>query len=340
MKTPLPFSDSVETIPADEAQQIARIVEIVQQTQKIHFDKTGELHRDVHAKANGCARGELRISAGLPAELAQGLFVQPATYHAAVRFSNSAPWFQADLVPDGRGLAIQVEDVPGEHVDDGVTTQDFVMVNHPCFITADVREFLEIEEARLRAADDPIQLAAVLASKEWNPLKWNWRESLALAQLVAQLPSHPASYTYYSMSPIRFGNYVAKYRLQPAVDLPSSTLWSAARVATERDAMRHMLAETLQSQELTFEFQVQLRTAEESMPIEDASVTWPEAESPFRTVAQLVLPRQDISAPEVSAAGERRAFSVWHALAAHRPLGGINRLRRAVYPASAKFRGA
>jgi hypothetical protein len=32
------------------------------------------------------------------------------------------------------------------------------------------------------------------------------------------------------------------------------------------------------------------------------------------------------------------SFSAWHALAAHRPVGGIMRVRQAVYAAAARFR--
>jgi hypothetical protein len=32
------------------------------------------------------------------------------------------------------------------------------------------------------------------------------------------------------------------------------------------------------------------------------------------------------------------SFSAWHALAAHRPLGGIMRARQAAYAAAARFR--
>ena len=32
--------------------------------------------------------------------------------------------------------------------------------------------------------------------------------------------------------------------------------------------------------------------SEETMPIEDVTIEWPESESPYRTVAQLVLPRR------------------------------------------------
>ncbi len=61
---------------------------------------------------------------------------------------------------------------------------------------------------------------------------------------------------------------------------------------SEADALRLALEETLRTQEVLFEFQVQLRTSDRTTPIEDATVEWPESESPFRTVAHLLLPRQ------------------------------------------------
>jgi hypothetical protein len=50
------------------------------------------------------------------------------------------------------------------------------------------------------------------------------------------------------------------------------------------------------------------------------------------TVASLRIARQDPDA--MDAATERYeplSFSPWHSLAAHRPMGGLNRLRGAVY---------
>ncbi len=42
-----------------------------------------------------------------------------------------------------------------------------------------------------------------------------------------------------------------------------------------------------------FEIRVQLCTDLDAMPVEDASVQWPEDRSPYRPVARLVLPKQD-----------------------------------------------
>ena len=65
------------------------------------------------------------------------------------------------------------------------------------------------------------------------------------------------------------------------------------------------------------------------MPIEDATVPWPEALSPFVPVARIsVAPQLAWSEPLSMAMDDGLSFSPWHALWAHRPLGSINRLRR------------
>jgi hypothetical protein len=74
------------------------------------------------------------------------------------------------------------------------------------------------------------------------------------------------------------------------------------------------------------------------MPIEDASVAWDERLSPFIKIASLSIPIQDAADPDLRRLGEGLAFNPWHCLAEHRPLGGINRVRRAVYQALAEFR--
>ena len=74
------------------------------------------------------------------------------------------------------------------------------------------------------------------------------------------------------------------------------------------------------------------------MPVEDSLVEWTEADSPFRRVALIRIPKQDISAPENLKIAEQLSFTPWHALPEHRPLGSINRARRVIYEAVSKFR--
>jgi hypothetical protein len=337
MLLPLPYSDDLEVIPESEPGHIARIVDITRQTLDEHFKRTGEGARDVHVKAHGCVRGEFRVLPGLPGELAQGLFARGASFPAVARFSNSAPWRQSDVLPDGRGMAIQVEQVASGasgSTDDSMT-QDFLMVNAPAFIARDVSDYLKLEEARLKAQDRPASLALRLAARTWNPFQWCWRAVRSGVRIATQVPSHPASYTYFSMVPIRYGRFVAKYRVLPA---RSFKLRLSNLVGTRENAMRLALLESMRTEELRFEFQVQLRTSRTSMPIEDATVEWPERESPYQTVAHFIVPPQDILVTEARQQCEQRSFNVWNALPEHRPLGGINRVRMPVYVESAGYR--
>lgn len=341
-KCPLLYTDDIEAIPVDEADDIAEIVQAMQVLLARHQAKSGEFVADVHVKPHGYAKGEFRVLPNLPKELAQGLFEHSEDYSAVVRFSNAASQVQADALPDGRGMAIQLSGVTGEIVsanEQSAPTQDFLMINHPVFFARNAKDFLRLERVIVQAEESPLAAAqGALTGGDWNPLNWHWREMLSVAQTIGKLPAHPASNTYFSASPIRFGKHVAKYRVQPAGDRQDSYLDLIRRLGSDTDAMRLALEETLRTQELLFEFQVQLRTSEQSMLIEDPTVEWPESESPYRTVAHLLLPRQEIAALRTQAEYQNLAFNVWHALAAHRPLGGINRIRRAAYPVSSAWR--
>ncbi len=341
-RDPIPFTECVEVLPSDEADDVCRVVEALKALLHRNREKTGHFHGDVHVKTHGCAAAEFRVLPNLPPELAQGLFKDERTFSAVVRFSNSASQPQADVIPDGRGLAIKVFEVDGARLDSddqGRRTQDFVMVNHHVFFARNAKDFLRLENVLVSADDNPlVAVAEGLTGGDWNPLGWHWREALTAVQIAGHLPAHPASNTYFSMAPIRFGQYVAKYRVRPSGEIPGSWLDLASRLGTQPDALRLMLEETLRSQQVLFEFQVQLRTSAITMPVEDATVEWPESESPYRPVALLLIPRQEIDTEQQKATCRQLAFNVWHAIADHRPLGGINRLRREVYPISAAWR--
>jgi len=339
---PLPYADDIEVIPATEADDIQQVAQALESILTQSHAKSGQFRADVHVKTHGYAQGEFRILPNLPAELAQGLFKRDVVQPAVTRFSNAAPQPQADAVPDGRGMAIKVLGVEGEVVmadEQKGSTQDFVMINHPVFFARNVKDYMRLEEVLAQAGDGSLaKLQEGLTGGDWNPLHWHWREMLTAARIAGQLPAHPASNTYYSMAPIRFGKYVAKYRAKPAGDRRDSYLDLVTRLGFQADALRLALEETLRTQELLFEFQVQLRTSETTMPIEDASIEWPESESPYRTVAHLLLPRQEIEVLRQQEIYQNLSFSVWHAMAAHRPLGGINRVRRVAYTLSASWR--
>ena len=73
-------------------------------------------------------------------------------------------------------------------------------------------------------------------------------------------------------------------------------------------------------------------------PIENAMVEWTKEVSPWQTVARIRIPPQSVDDPARISRCEQMAFNPWHALAEHRPLGGMNRARREIYRALSEFR--
>jgi hypothetical protein len=105
--------------------------------------------------------------------------------------------------------------------------------------------------------------------------------------------------------------------------------------ALSPDYLSERFVECLHRQDVQFEFLMQLQTDAKKMPIEDSTFEWT---SPFRRLATITIPTQDFRNPEQIALAEHLSFTPWHALAEHRPLGGINRIRRSAYAASSAVR--
>jgi len=167
MSNPLPYSDSVESIPDDEAGDIARMLEVLQQQLAKQFEATGQRLRGVHVKSHGCVQGEFQVIPDLPAEFAQGLFAQPREYSVMVRFSNGAAGPRPDAAPDTRGLAIKVENVTGARISgiESDASQDFLMANHATFFAKDAKAYRQFMEDGLRASEHPLKFAVELAAR-------------------------------------------------------------------------------------------------------------------------------------------------------------------------------
>ncbi|MSP61609.1 MAG: hypothetical protein EXR72_14975 [Myxococcales bacterium] len=250
---------------------------------------------------------------GLPPELAVGLFAQPGTFDAIVRFSSSSRIPQRDLDRDGRGLAINLLGVPGAKILDeerSATTHDFVMINHPVFFVRNVADYVDFAAGEER--DDQSFFLG------WRP-PWRWRlHELWTGWRITHHPvQSPLEESDYSMSAYRLGARASKFSVAPC---------AAARApvtATEDDALAETLAEQLKKGSGCFDFQLQLQGDPHEMPIEDPTIEWT---APFVAVARLDISPQ---APDRSNACDDLSFTPWHALPEHRPLGGINRVRKA-----------
>ena len=197
------------------------MVQSIEQILQAGHEKSGKPLPDVHAKSHGCAKGEFRVLPNLPAELAQGLFRHPRTYDAVVRFSNSSGQMNPDAKPDGRGMAIKVIGVAGAKLladEKNAKTQDFVMIDHPVFLVGTVEHYRRVEQVLADAGDNGFMQVLGLALAGDSDIPRHIAELIRAAAIGGHRAANPVSMTYYSMAPIRFGQYVAKYRVEPVQD--------------------------------------------------------------------------------------------------------------------------
>lgn len=344
MATPVRYSPDVEKVQPDEGQTIGKLEEQFQHILETTSKDYDHAVRSVHAKAHGIARGTFTVKDGLPAELAQGLFARPGTYEAILRISTNAGDILDDSISLPRGLALKILGVEGERLpgSDEDATQDFIMVNGPAFAAKDAKAFLgnltmlakttDVGEGAKKA------LSAVLRGTA-AALGAIGIESPAINQLGGAPQVHPLGATYYSQTPFRFGDYIVKWSLKPVSKELTELADETIAIQGRPDAIREEVNRDMVEHGGTWEFQVQLNTDLDKMPIEDATVVWDEKESPFRTVATLTVEPQSAWATGVTdKTDDQLSYNVWHGLAAHKPLGGINRARNDTYRKSHEFR--
>lgn len=329
---------SVEEVPTGEAAMTQDIIQTAIRIVDKYRTDTRYL-RDAHAKAHGCVRAELSVDSDIPAQWRQGVFSEPGrTWQAWMRLSNGNAYPQFDNISDARGMAIKLLDVPGTPLlasQQARHEQDFVMFNHPNFFVSDVAEYRQNIAAQAEGK------RAMAFFPSWDPRTWQIRHVFIAFATLSKAPDTPADATYYSVAPYRYGSANAKFRVIPEPSAcPAYSLPAMNR--DQPNFLRGALYQQLSTdrQPACFALQVQLQDAARYMPLEDTSVEWKESDSAFRTVGHLRLPPQDFDTPEQNLACDNMRFSPWHGIEAHQPLGGINRLRKAVYEAVADYRNA
>ncbi|MDN4545172.1 MULTISPECIES: catalase family protein [unclassified Pseudomonas] len=327
-----------ELIPDGEAAMTQDVIQTAVRIVDQHRESTRYL-RDAHAKAHGCVKAEVQVLAELPSELRQGVFSEPGkTWQATMRLSNGNAYPQFDSIRDARGMAIKLLDVPGKQLltdQPGRGEQDFVMFSHPNFFVSDVAEYRQ----NVAAQADGKKIMAFFPG--WDPRSWQVRHLfIALATLTPAPPS-PTQTTYFSVSPYKFGEANAKFRVMP--DPENCPVYS---LAEQNRNLPNFLRSALNQQLSTdrvpacFVLQIQRQDANKYMPIEDTSIEWKESDVPFETVARINVPAQDFDTPALNLQCDNQSFNPWFGIEAHRPIGGINRLRKAVYEAVSDYRHA
>ena len=160
-------------------------------------------------------------------------------------------------------------------------------------------------------------------------------------QLGGAPNSEPLGRTYYSVTPFRYGAYIAKFSVVPVAPALTALADKTIDIDGRENGIRETVREESRGIAGEWEFRVQLCRDLEKQPIEDSTVEWKEDEAPFVRVATIRTPPQDSWDPaRVQTVDEEQRFSVWTGLAAHRPLGNINRARDATYKHSSDFRAS
>lgn len=343
-RTPILYNPSVEHIDAQEEQEA---VDSLQASFKTILDTTssdyGHAVRGVHAKGHGLAVGTLTVLDGLAPEFAQGLFSRPGTFEAVMRFSTAPGDLLEDAVSSPRGLALKILGIGGERLpdsDDG--DQDFVMVNGPVFGAPTPAVFAKNLKLLAGTTDKAPGLKAALSATlrvVESALETVGGKSAFITQLGGAPEVHPLGETYFSQTPYRYGDYIAKFSLVPVSPGLVERTGDVINVHDRPNALREDVNEVLIEQGGTWQLCIQLCTDLDEMPVEDPTVEWDQNASPFVPVATLTIEPQLAWDNDRSTAQEDvLSFSPWHGLVAHQPLGAVNRARKPVYEFSAGFR--
>jgi hypothetical protein len=269
-----------------------------------------------------------------------------------------------------RGMAIKVLDVGGEVLidDNGAHNQDFLMINQPMFAFANTEDYLRLDRILLRDEDVAAKFFALLQLNNPAITEEQRRNILMLAgvkegedisrediqrveksfEIVTKIIQttdlgNPLEIQYFSAAPFLFGlDKVMKFSAKPSPEVPPVKSPPRPRPPNYlRDAMTKTMND---NEPLHFDFMLQVRGkdanfGENNELIENASSKW---DDEFHSVAKITIPmpQPEVDSEENKAHCEKLAFTPWHSLVEHQPIGSINRLRKDVYAASAKHRGA
>ncbi|MBD2234988.1 catalase family protein [Phormidium tenue] len=319
--------------PASEKQTIAAIIKLSQDL----LNKTADpVQRQQHPKSHGCVKAEFIVE-DAPEHLKVGMFTKPCTYPAWVRFSNGSSNIQPDAKGDVRGMALKLVGVPGEKLLDGerdATTQDFILINHPVLFLEDAQDTLAISKALLAVKNMPVAFLKPLPFLlMYAP---SHRKQVGILKAIRQKSvTNLLQIQYWSTTPYKLGAHAIKFAAVPRGLQPTGDSQPAP---TSDIFLREAMVKQLSHQDVFFDFMVQVQTDAAHMPIEDATVEWSEADSPFIKVATIRISSQQFDTKARNEFDENLSFNPWHALPDHRPLGGVNRVRKEVYQAISRLR--
>lgn len=318
-----------EVIDPDEEQSLDEIIDLMADQMRGRF-KPGGYERGGNTKTHGILRATVTIRNDLPEHFRKGVFANPNTYTAYIRYSGPGPDVPSDINDVGfMSMAVKLMGVPGDKLmEEEKLTQDFITVTTPSFVTPNSRENAKLQYWSLVDMTiyyfinpkDP-HILDLLMQSLWNETQYN-----------------PLGQRYWSCVPYLLGEGQAMmYSFVPKtkVDKKISGLPFGS---PSFNYLRENMIKTLAEKDVEFDLMIQIQTDSHLMPIENASVRWSEKLSPFIPAATVHIPKQEFTSEAQFEFAKCLKMNPWHCLPEHRPLGNQSRARKRMYFELSKFR--
>jgi hypothetical protein len=317
-----------EQVQPDEEASLQSIIDTFKQ-QMSGLWKPGGFERGGNTKTHGIVRAEFIVNDGLPPQFQHGIYAQPKTYSAWVRFAGPGPYVTPDIDDVGfMSISIKLMGVPGPKLmDEEKFTLDMFGVSTPTFVTPDTR------------ANAQLQLESLKNASIFYFLNFHRPHVLdfIMQGLWIKTQSSPFEAPYFSCVPYLLGEGQAmQYSVWPKSN--KKTPIPRLPLRPPDDYLRNAMVAALNQGDVELDVRLQLQTDPHLMPIENNAVLWPERLSPRVSVATLRIPKQKFDSPAQIAFARRLSYNPWHCIAEHRPLGNQSRARRRMYYELSKFR--
>jgi hypothetical protein len=306
--------------PDEDAHLDAIITQFTAQMRRLW--NPGYFERGGNTKTHGVVRAEFTVRDDLPEHMRRGIFAEPQTYRAWVRFAGPGPYVTPDIDDVGfMSMSIKLMGVPGPKLlDDEASTQDLLGISTPTFVTPHTRANARLQHWSYRNA----QVFYFL----------NFRDSHILDSIMQLLwtktQTSPLEDQYFSCVPYLLGEGQAmQYSFRSS--LGTRTRVPRLPFRPPDDYLRDAMAATLAKQDVEFDILLQLQTDPFRMPIENNAVLWPTRLSPRVPAAVLRIPQQTFDSPEQLDFARVLSYNPWHCIPEHRPLGNQSRARKRMY---------
>lgn len=322
------FRLAEERVQPDEEAHLQDIIDSFNAQMKGLW-KPGYFERGGNTKTHGVVRAEFTVLPDLPKHMRVGIFAEPQTYPAWVRYSGPGPYVTTDIDDVGfMSMSIKLMGVPGPKLlEQEQHTQDLFGTSAPTFSTPDTRANAQLQHWSLKNA----QLFYFL-----NPRDSHVLDSL-MNFLWTKTQSSPLESQYFSCVPYLLGDGQAmQYSFWSRLTTRSPVPGLPGRPPD--NYLREAMVATLAQQDVEFDVKIQVQTDPFLMPIENSSVMWPTALSPRVPAAVLRIPKQTFDSPEQLAFARVLSYNPWHCIPDHRPLGNLSRARRRMYYELSKLR--